>query len=234
MSIDLSDGLPTGEAKAKAVRNMFDAVSPRYDIVNRVMTFRMDVGWRRRAVKALGLPPGSSVLDLAAGTGDFCRELTTAGLAPIGMDFSYGMLAHARTTAPLVQCDANRLPVPDGALDGITCGFALRNFVDLGLFFTEIARVVRPGGRIALLDATTPPNRFLALGHSIYFGRIVPRLGGLIGSDRSAYQYLPKSLAYMPAPPVLLEMLHSKGFSGVQRHLLQGGIAHLIIATKAG
>ena len=212
---------------------MFDTISPRYDLVNRVMTFRMDVGWRKRTVKALGLPSGSRVLDLAAGTGDLCRDLAKTGLVPIGMDLSFGMLSHAKTEAPLVQCDALRLPVADGAVDGVTCGFALRNFADLDQFFAEIGRVTRPGGRVALLDASTPPNRLMKFGHGIYFGRVVPLIGGLL-SDPTAYRYLPKSLAYLPEPPVMLTMLQSHGFSGVQRDLLAGGIAQLIVGTKAG
>jgi demethylmenaquinone methyltransferase / 2-methoxy-6-polyprenyl-1,4-benzoquinol methylase len=232
-AIDLSSGLPTGQAKSEAVRSMFDTISERYDLVNRVMTFRMDVGWRRKTVKALGLPGGARVLDIAAGTGDLCRDLNAVGINAVGMDFSFGMLHHAKTDAPLVQCDALRLPVPDAAVDGITCGFALRNFVDLAQFFAELGRVVRPGGRIALLDASTPPNPFLRFGHGIYFGRVVPAVGGLL-SDKSAYSYLPKSLGYMPEPAVLLDMIRHENFSGVQRQLLHGGIAHLVTATRIG
>lgn len=232
-AIDLSEGLPTGEAKAAAVRQMFDTISPRYDLVNRVMTFRMDVRWRKRTVKALALPAGSRVLDLAAGTGDFCRDLSKSGIEPIGMDLSYGMLSHARTVAPLVQCDALRLPIADGAVDGVTCGFALRNFSDLRQFFAEAGRVTRSGGRVAFLDASTPPNPIMRFGHGIYFGRVVPLIGGLL-SDPTAYRYLPKSLAYLPEPPVMLDMLRGEGFSGVQRHLLAGGIAQLITGTRTG
>ena len=231
-AIDLSAGLPEGAAKTAAVRHMFDTISPRYDLVNRVMTFRMDVGWRRRTVKALALPSGSTVLDLAAGTGDLCRDLQRVGITAIGMDLSFGMLHHAKTTAPLAQADALRLPVGDAAVDGVTCGFALRNFTDLGQFFDELGRVIRDGGRIALLDAATPPNPVLRFGHGIYFGKIVPRIGGLL-SDPTAYRYLPKSLAYLPDPPVMLDRLRSAGFSGVQRHLLKGGIAQLIVGTRA-
>ena len=231
-AIDLTDGLPEGEAKAVAVRHMFDTISPRYDLVNRVMTFRMDVGWRRRTVKALALPGGSTVLDLAAGTGDLCRDLQRAGITAIGMDLSFGMLHHAKTSAPLTQADALRLPVADASVEGVTCGFALRNFTDLGQFFDEIGRVVRDGGRIALLDAAAPPNRLLRFGHGIYFGKVVPLIGGLL-SDPTAYRYLPKSLAYLPEPPVMLERLRAAGFSGVQRHLLKGGIAQLIVGTRA-
>ena len=231
-AIDLTGGLPHGEAKAVAVQHMFDTISPRYDLVNRVMTFRMDVGWRRKTVKSLALPAGSRVLDLAAGTGDLCRDLQRAGIEAIGMDLSLGMLRHAKTSAPLAQADALRLPVADASVDGVTCGFALRNFTDLGLFFDELGRVVRNGGRIALLDAATPPNRLLRFGHGIYFGHVVPRIGGLL-SDPTAYRYLPKSLAYLPEPDVMLARLRAAGFSGVQRHLLSGGIAQLIIGTRS-
>src|SRR5690349_12202538 len=140
--------LPEGDEKVRAVRSMFDAIAPRYDLVNRVMTFRMDVGWRTRTVRELRLDPGSLVADLACGTGDFCRELSAQGLQPVGFDLSFGMLANARTAAPLAQADILRLPLPDGSIDGVTCGFALRNLVELGGFFEELARVVRPGGRI--------------------------------------------------------------------------------------
>jgi len=227
-----SQQLPQGEEKVRAVRSMFDAIAPRYDLVNRIMTFRMDVRWRTRTVRDLGLPQGSLVADLACGTGDFCRELQNQGLRAIGFDLSFGMLAAARTSAPLAEADALSLPVPDASLDGITCGFALRNLVELGGFFTELARTVRPGGRIALLDVAEPPNRFLRWGHSIYFGSIVPKVGGLL-SDPSAYQYLPKSVAYLPEPGVMLQQLADAGFVQVERQLLSTGISQLITATRS-
>src|SRR4051812_1887310 len=201
-----TEPLPTGEEKVRAVRSMFDAIAPRYDLVNRIMTFRMDVGWRRRTVRDLRLARGATVLDLACGTGDLCRELTAGGHRPVGMDLSFGMLAAARTDAPLVEADALRLPVPDGGVDGVTCGFALRNFVSLEPFFAELGRVVRPGGRIALLEVAEPPNRFLRWGHGLYFGKVVPLIGGLL-SDGSAYRYLPKSVAYLPEPDQMLRLL---------------------------
>jgi len=227
-----SQQLPQGEEKVRAVRSMFDAIAPRYDLVNRVMTFRMDVAWRTRTVRELGLPDGSLVADLACGTGDFCRELQKQGLRPIGFDLSFGMLAAARTSAPLAEADALSLPVPDSSLDGITCGFALRNLVELDGFFVELARTVRPGGRIAILEVAEPPNRFLRWGHSIYFGSIVPKVGGLL-SDPSAYQYLPKSVAYLPEPGVMLQRLADAGFVQVERQLLSVGISQLITATRS-
>src|SRR5690606_895109 len=174
--------------------SMFDRIAPRYDLVNRVMTFRLDVRWRRRTVELLGLRPGSLVLDLACGTGDFCRELQRQGHLAVGVDMSAGMLAAARTEAPLVQGDILRLPFPAGAADGATCGFALRNVVDLPALFAELARVVRPGGRIGLLEVAQPENRLLRTGHDVYFNRVVPWVGGLL-SDRAAYRYLPDSVA---------------------------------------
>jgi demethylmenaquinone methyltransferase/2-methoxy-6-polyprenyl-1,4-benzoquinol methylase len=227
-----TEPLPTGQEKVEAVRSMFDAIAPRYDLVNRVMTFRMDVGWRKRTIADLRLPQASTVLDLACGTGDLCRGLTAAGLRPVGMDLSFGMLAAARTEVPLCQADALRLPVADASIDGVTCGFALRNFVELGPFFTELGRVVRPGGRIALLEVASPANPVLRWGHGIYFGKVVPRIGGLL-SDASAYRYLPRSVAYLPEPATMLEMLADAGFEQVNRQLLSTGIAQLITATRA-
>lgn len=226
------ESLPEGEQKVVAVRSMFDSIAPRYDLVNRIMTFRMDVRWRRRTVDDLALPVRATVVDLACGTGDLCRELTDHGLAPIGVDLSFGMLAAARTDAPLVHGDALRLPLPSDSVDGVTCGFALRNFESLPPFFAELARIVRPGGRIALLEVAEPPNRFLRWGHRVYFGRVVPLVGGLL-SDPAAYRYLPRSVAYLPAPEAMLDQISGAGFVDVQRRLLSAGIAQLVTATRA-
>ncbi len=228
----MSETLPEGEEKVEAVRSMFDAIAPRYDLVNRIMTFRMDVGWRRKTVRSLELPAASTVLDLACGTGDLCRELASSGLRPIGVDLSYGMLAAARTEAPLVHGDALRLPLPDGSISGVTCGFALRNFASLPPFFAELARVVRPGGRIALLEVAEPPNRLLRAGHRFYFGRVVPLVGGLL-SDPAAYRYLPRSVAYLPEPTAMLDQLRATGFVDVERRLLSVGIAQLVTGTRS-
>ena len=206
------DSLPQGEEKVEAVRQMFDAIAPRYDLVNRLMTFRLDVRWRRLAVRSLELSPGAVVADLASGTGDLCVELARQHLRPLSVDLSFGMLHADRSGAPRAQADILRLPFPDAALDGVTCGFALRNLVDLGVFFDELGRVVRPGGRIALLDVATPPNPVLRWGHRIYFGRVVPLIGGLL-SDPAAYRYLPRSVAYLPPPAEMLARLRSAGFT---------------------
>ena len=226
-----SNPLPRGEAKVAAVRSMFDTIAPRYDLVNRIMTFRLDVRWRRRAVRDLRLPTGSLVLDLASGTGDLCVDLARAGHRPVSIDLSFGMLAADRSGAPRVQADILRLPVPDAAADGITCGFALRNLVELPAFFAELARAVRPGGRIALLDVGIPRNPVVRWGNGIYFGKVVPRIGGLL-SDQAAYRYLPKSVAYLPEPAEMLAMLRDAGFPDASHHRLSGGITQLLVGTR--
>jgi demethylmenaquinone methyltransferase/2-methoxy-6-polyprenyl-1,4-benzoquinol methylase len=223
--------LPEGAEKVRAVRDMFDAIAPRYDLVNRIMTFRLDVRWRRRAVGELVLPPGALVLDLASGTGDLCLDLRRAGYRPISVDLSLGMLRADRSDSPRVQADILRLPVPDSCVDGVTSGFALRNLVDLDAFFAELGRVVRPGGRLALLDVGVPRNRVVRWGHGIYFGRVVPVIGGLL-SDPAAYRYLPRSVAYLPPPAELVRRLRTAGFADVRHRALSGGITQLLVGTR--
>lgn len=225
--------LPTGVEKARAVRAMFDTIAPRYDLLNRLLTFRLDVGWRRRAVRSLSpaVASGGRVVDVACGTGDLCRELAHHGHMPIGVDVSAGMLAAARTDASLLQADALAMPLADASVDGVTCGFALRNFTSLEPALREMSRVVRAGGRIALLEVAEPPNRLLRWGHAIYFGRVVPFVGGLL-SDRAAYRYLPRSVAYLPPTEDLLALVERSGFVDVTRTALSGGIAQLIVGTR--
>lgn len=225
-------GLPQGPEKARSVRGMFDTIAGRYDLVNRVMTLGMDVGWRRRTVGELRLPGRSLVADLACGTGDLCTELRGAGYRAVGFDFSRGMLEHATTEAPLVQADVLRLPLADASVDGATCGFALRNVTGLAVFLAEIARVVRPGGRITLLETSEPEGRLLRAGHRVYFGRVVPLIGGLL-SDRRAYRYLPRSAAYLPPATELVAMVRTAGFADARRTALGGGAAQLLVGTRS-
>ena len=227
-----TDGLLQGDEKRAAVQDMFDQIAPRYDLVNRIMTFRLDVRWRKIALRALGLPEGSVVLDLASGTGDMCIDLADAGLEPISIDLSYGMLHAGRSDAPRTQADILQLPIPDCRIDGVTCGFALRNLVDLGSFFVELHRVVRPNGRISLLDVGVPHNPLIRFGNGIYFGKIVPLIGGLL-SDRAAYRYLPKSVAYLPEPAQLVALLENAGFEHVVHRQLSGGLTQLLHATRS-
>ncbi len=223
--------LPSEADKPRVVEAMFDRIAPRYDVLNRALTFRMDVGWRRRAVATLGLEPGAAVLDVACGTGDLCRTLQEAHLRPVGVDFSAGMLRAARTDAPLVRADAMQLPFPDAVFAGLTCGFALRNFAALQPFLVESARVLRSGGRVALLDVGEPMNPAARAAHGVWFRKVVPFVGGLL-SDRAAYSYLPASTAYLPPTPELLSLIGAVGLAEVARTRLGFGAAQLITAVR--
>jgi demethylmenaquinone methyltransferase/2-methoxy-6-polyprenyl-1,4-benzoquinol methylase len=226
-----SADLPVGERKAQAVEEMFDRIAPRYELVNRVMTLGLDAGWRRRAVRELHLEPGARVVDLGCGTGDLCRVLGRSGLRAVGVDMAAGMLAKARTSAPLVRADALQLPLADASVDGAISGFALRNVVDIAACFRESARVIRPGGRAVFLEVSEPPNAIVRRVHALYFRRIVPMVGGLL-SDRTAYRYLPASTAYLPEPEELLRLLTDSGFTRCRRVQLGMGAAQLLIGTR--
>jgi demethylmenaquinone methyltransferase/2-methoxy-6-polyprenyl-1,4-benzoquinol methylase len=224
--------LPQGEEKTERVRSMFDAIAPRYELVNRVMTLGLDSRWRRRAVADLRLAPGSRVLDIAAGTGDFTRELRRQGQRAVATDLSYNMLHTARHVTERVQADASRLPFRRGEFDGATCGYALRNFTDLEKSFAEMARVLRPGGRLSLLEVAEPPGGLWRAGFRLWFRRVVPFLGSLL-SDRDAYHYLPASTAYLPEAPEIVAMLNRAGFSAVNHRRIMGGLSQQFLATRS-
>ncbi len=226
-----TDRLPEGDEKRAAVRDMFDTIAPRYDLVNRLMTFRLDVGIRRRTLDSLALAPRSTVLDLACGTGDFVKALQRQGHRAIGIDLSYGMMANAGVSAPFVQGDLLALPIATGSVDAAVCGYALRNLVSLPPFFGELVRVVRPGGRIALVDVSAPEQRLLRFGYDVHFNKVVPLIGGLL-SDRAAYAYLPRSVSYLPPPDEMLQMMRDAGLSNPNRRQLTLGIAQLLTADR--
>jgi demethylmenaquinone methyltransferase / 2-methoxy-6-polyprenyl-1,4-benzoquinol methylase len=225
--------LPTGEEKTARVRAMFDTIAPRYDLMNRLMTFGLDQSWRKGTVNALGLPAGALVLDLACGTGDLTRLALLSGYRVVGADLSAGMLAANGTPVPVVEADGSRLPFGSGTFDGLVCGYALRNFTDLGATLDECSRVLRAGGRLAVLEVDAPSSRLWRAGYDVWFTKAVPLLGGMI-SDKEAYRYLPRSVAYLPPAPALRARLRDAGFSAVGIRPLAGGLSQLIVATRGG
>ena len=226
--------LPTGEDKRVRVQDMFDRIAPKYDALNRVISAGMDQRWRRRSLDKIGVRKGDAVVDLACGTGDFCELVEQRGASVIGVDFALQMLKQGQNRGlehEAVQGDGEWLPFRTASVDVVTCGFALRNFVSLKGVLAEVARIVRPGGRIALLDVDRPAFAPIRFAHSLYFDRIVPFIGGLV-SDKKAYTYLPQSTAYLPPPEELKEMLSGAGFLQVERESLFLGSAQILTGVR--
>ncbi|HEY1762402.1 MAG TPA: ubiquinone/menaquinone biosynthesis methyltransferase [Acidimicrobiales bacterium] len=227
-----STPLPHGDEKTQHVRSMFDAIAPRYQLVNTLMTFGLDKRWRQRAVSDLRLASDSVVLDVAAGTGDFSRELARQRLRPVACDLSYNMLHTALGVRERIQADVAALPFRWASVDGVTCGYALRNFTDLEKSFTEMARVIRPGGRLSLLEVAEPTSGLWRSGFRFWFRKVVPLIGSLV-SDRDAYRYLPASTAYLPPATDIVAMLNRAGFSAVNHRRIMGGLSQQFVATRS-
>jgi demethylmenaquinone methyltransferase / 2-methoxy-6-polyprenyl-1,4-benzoquinol methylase len=211
---------------------MFDVIAPRYELVNHLLTFGLDGSWRKRAIRDMRLPPHSELLDIASGTGDFAREAMRQGHHATGLDFSHGMLQVARGEYPRVQSDALALPFADGFFDGVTCGYGIRNFTDLAPAFAEMARVLRPGGRLSILEVAEPQSGPLRAAFRAWFRHVVPHIGAAL-SDRAAYRYLPRSVAYLPDADTIRSMLRAAGFRAVNHRLVLGGLSQLFVATRS-
>lgn len=227
--------MSSGTLPASEVRAMFDRIAPRYDLLNRAMTAGLDGRWRRAAAAAADLAAGDAALDVCCGTGDLAFELahrTTPTGRVTGVDFAPEMVARARakaarrgSPAAFAVADALALPYEDGAFDAATVAFGIRNVADLDAGLAEMARVVRPGGRVVVLEITTPAR--LRRFYGLWFERLVPRLGRLLGRDAAAYAYLPASVRRFPEPPELAARMAAAGLDDVRWRGLAAGIVAL-------
>ena len=230
-----ADVFPTQEEKAAWVRSMFDRLAPRYDLFNDLLSVGVHRRWRRHAIAALAPDPGGRYLDLCAGTLDLARAVveTAPGARVAAADFALAMLerGRAKLTAeepvwPLAA-DALALPFPDGTFAGCIIGFGLRNLVDPLAGLAEMRRVLAPGGRLVVLEFTTPPGAWFRAAYHSYFHHALPRLGALVAGQKDGPRYLPASVARFPDAPALAELMAASGFERVRWRLLTRGIAAL-------
>jgi demethylmenaquinone methyltransferase / 2-methoxy-6-polyprenyl-1,4-benzoquinol methylase len=222
----------TGTLQPDAVRGMFDRIAPVYDAMNRVMTAGLDRSWRRLAVEAV-VQPGDRVLDACCGTGDLALAAEREGGVVTGLDFSPAMLVRARRkseTVAWVEGDVLALPFADGSFDAATVGFGVRNVADLDAGLGELRRVLRPGGRLAILEITQPRGALRPF-FSLWFDRVVPLLGKVLPGGR-AYTYLPASVRRFPGAEELAARLERDGFERVRFRLLGGSIVALHVAVR--
>lgn len=235
----MTSATPTpGKPEKQNVQAMFDAIAPRYDLLNRVLSARVDVAWRRQAVRALEVRQGDRVLDLATGTGDLLLEELNAGaVRSVGADLSFGMLRLVRpklaraekAAARVCQGDAERLPFGDARFDGASIAFGIRNVLDRAQGVREMRRVVKPGRRVVVLEFHETTG-VIGTIFRVYFNHILPRIGALV-SSREAYSYLPKSVANFETPEGFGALMRAAGLKDVTSRPLTFGIAWLHVGT---
>ena len=225
-------------SKREQVEHMFDAIAPRYDLLNRLFSLGVDRAWRRRVLGILREEPVERLLDLATGTADLALLCARHARSVVGADISEGMLSHGRTKVArarlsdrveLVRAASESLPFPDGRFDAVTVAFGVRNFDDLDRGLREMRRVLRPGGRVLVLEFSKARGLMGAL-FRLYFHRVMPVVGRWVSGDASAYSYLPRSVDAVPEGPAFEQRLRAAGFDGIASRRLSGGIATLYTA----
>jgi demethylmenaquinone methyltransferase/2-methoxy-6-polyprenyl-1,4-benzoquinol methylase len=230
--------------KGRGVRQMFNDIAGRYDLLNRLLSLGIDRRWRRFAVSQLSIPKNGRVLDIASGTCDVALEVaaqTDPSVQIVGEDFTQGMLVQGQAKlrkSPygerimLVNAPCEAIPHPDNCFDGVTIAFGIRNVVDRPAGLREMVRVLKPGGRAVILEFSNPENQFFRRLYYLYFQKILPAIGGLL-SQRSAYQYLPDSVLNFPAQNDFAALMTAAGFARVQYVDLTCGIATVYVGDKA-
>lgn len=228
-------------SKREQVERMFDAISPRYDLLNRLFSLGIDQGWRRKVVRMLGEEPVGHLLDVATGTADLAILGSLKAKRVTGADISEGMLRLGREKVArrgladritLVQADSERLPFADGNFDAVTVAFGVRNFEHLERGVADMVRVLRPGGRLFVLEFSKPARAPFKQLFRFYFHRVMPGVGRAISKDGAAYTYLPKSVDAFPEGPAFEQVLRSTGLTEVRSFPLTGGIATLYRGRK--
>jgi len=233
-----------GAEKRDYVRATFEQIAPRYDLLNHLLSFNVDRRWRRRALRALEWTraPRGFYLDLCAGTLDVGAQLSAEpgfqGFV-VGADFALAMLRAGKGKAPRtvlapLAADAQRLPLPDAAMDGAIVAFGIRNVASLESALREVHRVLRPGARLVILEFTTPRRSLVRWGYQLYFHHVLPMIGGIVSGHRTAYRYLPRSVAHFPPEPELAARMKAAGFRDVTWESLTAGIAAVHVGIKGG
>jgi demethylmenaquinone methyltransferase / 2-methoxy-6-polyprenyl-1,4-benzoquinol methylase len=230
--------------RGRGIRAMFDAIAPRYDFLNRLLSLGIDRRWRTFAVSQLCIPAGGRALDLATGTGDVALEIaaqTPPSVQIVGSDFTQGMLVRGREKIErsghaqrilLVNAPCEALPHPAAVFDGVTIAFGIRNVVDRDAGLREMFRVLKPGGRVVILEFSQPRNGLFQALYAFYFRRLLPLIGGLF-STRSAYQYLPDSVLEFPDRETFQRMMSDAGFAELRHIDLTGGIATVFVGVRS-
>lgn len=228
-------------SKREQVELMFDRISPKYDLLNRLCSLGTDQSWRRKVIRSVGKEPVERLLDVATGTADLAIMGSKVAKQVTGADISAGMLAHGRTKVEkagledrieLVQADAADLPFPDASFDAITVAFGVRNFEDLAQGIAGMVRVLRPGGRLFVLEFSRPQRTPFKQVFRFYFHHVMPLIGRLVSRDHDAYSYLPESVEAFPQGKAFEEILGTSGLKEVRSRLLTFGVATLYTARK--
>lgn len=233
----------TDQTKKEEVREMFDNIAPKYDLLNHTLSMSIDCVWRRRVVGEVRRAKPGRILDVATGTGDLAIAMARRirDVQVLGVDLSEQMLAVARRKIEargldgrivLDRGDAERLAVADASVDVATVAFGVRNFGDLGAGLRELARTIKPGGKVVILEFSRPRNRVFRALYEFYSYKILPRIGGLVSRDKRAYEYLPASVGEFPAPEEFMAMMARAGFRNCRARSQSFGIAQIYIGER--